>query len=296
MSVEDDHRRGWELIRDVKALVAARTKYYAPRNAPHYVEFGQWGLAVELAAWDDAVEGNPISPFEAEEMVRLLEETHWLGEAHGDDSMPWTMLHVVDEEGQPVAWEPPLSADATGHPKRGGGHLAGLRRRGRAEFPPPWKRDDVLAHLEDVAANPQPGRVVALPAGLFRAWDVREGVLVEVVVDGDGRLLTGYPVSGPAVHHNRGREDLPVTDTTLDRSEAQLVEELGEAVDAITPLVSAEPIADSIRALYRAGEWQLAVAVLSSALREAGVTLPGGRADQLDRLSEETGAAQILER
>ena len=60
-----------------------------------------------------------------------------------------------------------------------------------------WTSHKLLTYLLDLAEHPRAGQAVAMPGGLFRTWDVRAGVLVEVVVDVSGRLLTGYPLRGP---------------------------------------------------------------------------------------------------
>lgn len=289
-------QRHVDLPGGVTDFVLRRKHYYynGPRDALNFLTVGEWGLAIDLAAWVDANDENPITISEAEEMVFLHRACEQEGEAGADDATPWILLNVVDGEGRTVRWTPPLRPDRTEPPKRGGGHLAGKGRRGRAEFPPVWKRHDVIRQLQDVAAHPVDGQVVPLPGDLFRAWDVREGVLCEVIVDRAGALLTGYPVSGPHVHHNQGRDDVPVTDLGLDRSESHLVNELGAVVDELT-LGLSPWTADSVRSLHRAGEWQLCVRVLTAALAEHGGSIDPARRDQLARLARETGATAVAE-
>ncbi len=298
MSSDEENRlRESRMVDAIEELILRRADRYPEyrRNAVHFVGVGQQALAVSSAVWVDAQEGNPLTVAEADEFVHLFDEaTLWYGDVSGDGPMPWVLLHVVDDRGQAIGWEPPLRDDRTEAPKAGGGHLAGRRLRGRSEFPPSWSRSMAIERLQDIAAHPQDGRVVTLPGEAFRAWDVREGVLCEVIVDRAGALLTGYPVSGPHVHHNQGRDDVPVTDLGLDRSESHLVNELGAVVDELTPGLPPWT-ADSVRGLHRAGEWQLCVRVLAAALAEHGGSIDPARRDQLARLARETGATAVAE-
>ncbi len=248
-----------------------------------YLRAAKWGLAIDLAVW-----------IEADTMVRLWDEAEWFGQLHKREVAPWNRLLVVTSEGGPVSWRPAPRVARPTHPKKGGGHLAGARRPGRPEFPSvvAWTSHKLLTYLLDLAEHPRAGHAVAMPGGLFRAWDVRAGVLVEVVVDVSGRLLTGYPLRGPGVTRNPGRTGAPVTDTGLDRPESQLLEELGEVVDALGPLLSAVD-RESLGHLFDAGAWQLAVYVLRHALGEAAAPLDDDRTAQLARLAQETGADQL---
>ncbi|MGP4019788.1 WXG100 family type VII secretion target [Saccharopolyspora sp. 5N708] len=86
-------------------------------------------------------------------------------------------------------------------PKTAGGHLAGTGKPGKTEFPPGWSRTDILNRVQDVAKDPDSPPVLQ-PNGRWKAVGVRDGVFIEVVLDGNGSVVTGYPKSGPGVHEN----------------------------------------------------------------------------------------------
>ena len=52
----------------------------------------------------------------------------------------------------------------------------------------------------EVARSPEGAR--KLPTGDWRAWGTRGGVRLSVLLDGDGQVLTSYPVDGPGVVQN----------------------------------------------------------------------------------------------
>lgn len=276
-------------------LLDRRTKLQGVASDPlMFIHHGEWMLSLKnvLAAY--ALDGNPLSVAEAEEFLRLYD---WMldeddQEYDEEDGMPWSDLVVLDAEGRRAEW-PPLLPDQTQPPKRGGGHKAGSRLRGRVEFPWQWTNSQILDRLVDIARNPRDGHVVPLPGGLFRVWDLRHGVLCEVLVERGGGITTGYPISGPGVHHNAGRDAEPVTDLRLDRTEQHLVNELGAVLDILT-LALPRGTADSLYSLYRAGEWQVCVRVLRAALREHRISLDLQQHEQLQRLAIETEADQAL--
>lgn len=253
----------------------------------HFLDYGEFGLALSDIVYILAQQGQRLGVTEADELCALVNLASDFGEPKMDSVMPFHELRVVDDVGQRIAWVPPLASEDTEHPKKGGGHGSGRRLRGRREFPWSWTSEQIAERVLDIAGHPQPGRVVGLPGGLFRAWDVREGLLCETVVDRTGRLLTAYPVSGPGVFQNAGRDGEPVNDLGLDREERHLVNELGQVIDGHAPGL-AEPVARSVQRLYDVGEWQLAVYLLRAAL--ASAALDPAQQAQLDRLATETGA------
>lgn len=84
-----------------------------------------------------------------------------------------------------------------------GGHLHGTGRPGKTEFPPGWDEDKIADEAASVADDPD--EVYALPKGGWQAVGVRDGVTIEVIVRPNGRIATGYPVSGPGVRRNPRR-------------------------------------------------------------------------------------------
>ena len=81
-----------------------------------------------------------------------------------------------------------------------GGHLHGLNRPNKTEFPPDWDEEKIAREVTDVAAKPQ--RAMALPDGKWLVVGVRDGVTVNLYVYPDGRIAAGFPVSGPGVKKN----------------------------------------------------------------------------------------------
>jgi WXG100 family type VII secretion target len=91
-----------------------------------------------------------------------------------------------------------LTGDATG-----GGHLSGTGTPGKTEFPPDWKRERILSHATDVARNPDQPPI--FDDGRWVVRGTREGVLMRVVLEPDGSVVTAFPEGGPGVHENPRR-------------------------------------------------------------------------------------------
>jgi hypothetical protein len=92
-----------------------------------------------------------------------------------------------------------LNGDAKG---RGGGHRAGTGKPGKTEFPADWSDDKILDSVSDVAKNGTPVKPGNKPNTTVKTGTV-DGVDIEVVVNnGDGSVVTGYPVKGPGVVKN----------------------------------------------------------------------------------------------
>ncbi|MEU0505416.1 EndoU domain-containing protein [Nocardia sp. NPDC005998] len=85
----------------------------------------------------------------------------------------------------------------------GGGHAPGVGAPGKTEFPDTdtWDDDHIIDSILDVARNPDQAPVLQ-DNGRWKVSGVRDGVLIEVIVDADGSVRTGYPVSGPGVVTN----------------------------------------------------------------------------------------------
>ncbi|GAA2817944.1 WXG100 family type VII secretion target [Saccharopolyspora taberi] len=88
-----------------------------------------------------------------------------------------------------------------GESKNRGGHLHGTGRPGKTEFPASWGPDKILQEALDVAKNPD--HVPQPDTG--NGWLVvgtRDGVEIQVVVNGDGSVRTAFPLSGDGVVKN----------------------------------------------------------------------------------------------
>ncbi len=85
----------------------------------------------------------------------------------------------------------------------GGGHAPGTGAPGKTEFPDTdlWEDDHIINSIVDVAKNPDQVPVLQ-DNGRWKVQGVRDGVLIEVIVNSDGTIRTGYPVSGKDVYKN----------------------------------------------------------------------------------------------
>ncbi len=84
---------------------------------------------------------------------------------------------------------------------RSGGHLYGVNRPGKTEFPRDWDEGMIAREVADVARRPDRTPVEQFN-GTWVASGVRRGVRIEVVVRPDGTVITGYPVDGAGVRRN----------------------------------------------------------------------------------------------
>ncbi|MEM6455686.1 MAG: RHS repeat-associated core domain-containing protein, partial [Acidobacteriota bacterium] len=78
----------------------------------------------------------------------------------------------------------------------GGGHRAGTGRPGKSEFPSDWSDDRVMHAISDVATDPNSKRRPG-EGGRTIVEGVRDGVLVRVIQEGDGTIVTGFPTNRP---------------------------------------------------------------------------------------------------
>ncbi|UGT57779.1 EndoU domain-containing protein [Nocardia asteroides] len=90
-----------------------------------------------------------------------------------------------------------------GDGKGNGGHAPGVGIPGKHEFPDTkvWTDDHIINSIQDVAKNPDQVPVFQ-NHGTWKVTGTRDGVLIEVIVDPSGNIVTGYPVSGPGVYKN----------------------------------------------------------------------------------------------
>ncbi|MGH3646169.1 MAG: EndoU domain-containing protein [Micromonosporaceae bacterium] len=80
-----------------------------------------------------------------------------------------------------------------------GGHLHGLGRPDKSEFPQDWDEDKIAHEVKSVAGNPD---MVNEWPDRWVATGIRDGVTIEVYVRPDGRIATGFPVDGPGIGRN----------------------------------------------------------------------------------------------
>ena len=137
---------------------------------------------------------------------------------------------------------PPRSPHSMRYPLIGGGHRSGLGRGGKTEFPVRWTDDQVMDHVMAVAQ--QPDDAVQQPNGTFRAWGVRDGVRLVVILTPDGELVTGYPLPGPGIIHN-----------PLDIGRTPYVDRLCTLLDATLPGGPDEQVRAGLDEQLLVGEW-----------------------------------------
>lgn len=80
--------------------------------------------------------------------------------------------------------------------KTGGGHRSGTGRPGKSEFPSGWSDERIKGEISDIATDPassrSPGR-----GGREVVRGTRGGVDIEVIIEPNGRIVTGYPTNVP---------------------------------------------------------------------------------------------------
>lgn len=117
-----------------------------------------------------------------------------------DLSDPHGREHILEGEGAP--------GDGRGRHAYGGGEPSSYRADGRfrpkSEFPPDWSNERILTNASDVATDPQayaspnnPNNPASTANRVF--YGIRDGVLMQVVVEPNGRIVTAYPVNQATV-------------------------------------------------------------------------------------------------
>lgn len=81
-----------------------------------------------------------------------------------------------------------------------GGHLHGVNRPNKTEFPPDWDEDKIAREVTDVARRPD--TATEQYGGTWRVTGVRHGVAIRVYVRPNGTIKTGFPLDGPGVKKN----------------------------------------------------------------------------------------------
>jgi hypothetical protein len=82
-----------------------------------------------------------------------------------------------------------------------GGHAPGTGMPNKSEFPEGWEDDEIISRIEDVAKNPDQPPFLQ-NNGRWRVQGTRDGVEIEVIVNPDGSIWTGYPLGGIGVVQN----------------------------------------------------------------------------------------------
>lgn len=83
---------------------------------------------------------------------------------------------------------------------RKGGHLHGVGRAGKSEFPPGWDEDKIADEVVETARSPH--SVQERADGTWLVTGVRDGVTVGAYVRPNGTIATGFPIRGPSVKKN----------------------------------------------------------------------------------------------
>lgn len=158
----------------------ARAELTEPRTRAEYYEV--------LRAADDgsAHDGKNQRPADAD-------RSGW-DEVEGDDHPPLDALRVTKERAGHI-----LDGDADGS----GGHRHGTGRPGKTEFPASWEDTKITDTILDVARRPNRPPVQQDWNGRWVARGVRDDVDIVVVIAGDGRIWSSWPLpGGPGVVKN----------------------------------------------------------------------------------------------
>lgn len=135
----------------------------------------------------------------------------------------------------------------------GGGHLAGVGRRGATEFPASWSRQRIIEVITDIARYPDEVPL-RLPDGSWRTVGVRDGVRVVALLDPEGPARAAYPVDGPGVVHNPDRSAIPDRPTVDDLADGRVSNAATELLARLDGRLAPE-LVDVARELYEVGEW-----------------------------------------
>ncbi|PZQ45152.1 MAG: hypothetical protein DI556_23105, partial [Rhodovulum sulfidophilum] len=126
----------------------------------------------------------------------------WIGGALGfvfdvaEEVLQSQTVSSVSDEEKPNLVDPDRATHILGGDKTGGGHRHGTGILGKSEFPQGWTDDKILGEISDVATDPNSNRSPGF-GGRTIAQGTRDGVDIKVVVDPDGRIVTGFPTNMP---------------------------------------------------------------------------------------------------
>lgn len=101
-----------------------------------------------------------------------------------------------DSEVKPSLLDPKGEQHILDGDMTGGGHRPGTGKPGKSEFPKGWSDERIKGEISDVATDPasvrSPGR-----NGREIVRGTRGGIDIEVIMEPDGRIVTGYPTNVP---------------------------------------------------------------------------------------------------
>lgn len=122
---------------------------------------------------------------ELNEAVRKVEkdlhaETTRDQDANVDLTTPPARDHILDGDG----------------PGKGGGHRPGTGKPGKSEFPTGWTDAKIIHEISDVATDPRSTRTPGV-GGRTVVEGTRDGVDIRVIIDADGKIITGFPINRP---------------------------------------------------------------------------------------------------
>ena len=158
----------------------ARSELAEPRTRAECYE------ALRAADGGSAHDGENQRPADAD-------NSGW-DEMEGDDRPPLDAIRVTPERATHI-----LDGDADGS----GGHRHGTGRPGKTEFPASWDDTKITDTVLDVARRPDRPPVQQEWNGRWVARGMRDDVDVVVVIAGDGRIWTCWPLpGGPGVVKN----------------------------------------------------------------------------------------------
>ncbi|WP_033291373.1 EndoU domain-containing protein [Amycolatopsis jejuensis] len=153
----------------------------------------------------------------------------------------------------------------------GGGHASGTGRRATSEFPPEWSDEQIIAVVKDVANDPGEPRRQQYN-GRWRCAGERFGVHVVVLVNGDGQVHTGYPLSGPGVIRNPDTARDPANPTVADRAGNRISYFTDSLLRLLTDRLPADDLAH-YRDLQWSGEWEELADTLAAHFAVTGLQL-----------------------
>ncbi len=175
---------------------------YAYGNNNPYKYIDPDGRAITLVEFSGALIAGSIIVYakgtpDQQAMMKRVAERVWEGiwsESSKEDGAKSDSGN--DKDAPPSIVDPDRATHILDGDKTGGGHRAGTGKPGKSEFPSNWSDDRVLGEISDVATDPKsttsPGR-----GGRTVTRGTRGGVDIDVIVDQNGRIVTGYPTNAP---------------------------------------------------------------------------------------------------
>ena len=102
----------------------------------------------------------------------------------------------ANSEDKPSLLDPKGETHVLDGDKTGGGHRSGTGKPGKSEFPSGWSDDRIKGEISDVATDPASSRAPGR-GGREVVRGTRGGIDIEVIVEPNGRIVTGYPTNVP---------------------------------------------------------------------------------------------------